>query len=148
MDLASEQRWINFQLRLPQHGSQNPISRMGRLSGLAPTRAACFLGVNSTWKKKNACEAPTLRLKGASRSRTGALRQWLRAKPSFPLWCGRAAFLLHSSCHLMGSLSQLWNLPLLQEQILLAIICWKLLGRNQRLWESLLQSTERDLTTG
>lgn len=67
------------------------------------------------------------------RPRIRAVCQWLRAKPSFPLWCSLSAFLPHLSCHLMGSLSQIWNWSLLWGQILLSIICWKPLGRMKSL---------------
>lgn len=146
MDLASEQRWINFQLKLPQHRSPNPISRMGRLSGLAPSRAACFLDVNSTWRK-NDCEIPTLKLKGASRPQIELYANDLERNRASHY--GEAS--PFSSC-IYPAIQ--WAFSCSSEICLLsrgrsyyqsfAETSWKI----QRLWENLLQSTKGDLTTG
>lgn len=147
MDLASEQRWINFQLRLPQHRSPDPISKMDRLSGLAPTRAACFLNVNSTWKKE-CLWGSYFKNKRSVKTQNKSSMPMTQSKTKLPtvVWplCFPSTFILPFnglSLLALKSASFIGTDPIMNH---LLKTSWK----NQRLWENLLQSTEGDLTTG
>ena len=78
--------------------------------------------------KMYTCEVPNLRIKRELRCWTRAPCQWLRAKPSFPLWCGLcfpSTFILPFnglSLLALKSASFIGTDPIINH-------CWKLLGR-------------------
>ena len=79
--------------------------------------------------KMYTCEVPNLRIKRELRCWTRAPCQWLRAKPSFPLWCGLcfpSTFILPFnglSLLALKSASFIGTDPIINH-------CWKLLGRS------------------